>query len=87
MPGAPRLKNSQHKALRHLPIAVEELKRRASAAISQSGKAHLYEMIVQDDPTTKRARVYIRARGLEGMLDDAQNSTILKMQAFIRAMK
>lgn len=82
--GPPRLSNAQHRALRHMPGMVNHLERLARKAIARSGKADLYEVIVQNDPGTRRARVYIRPKGIEGMIDDAENGTILKMQAAMR---
>lgn len=81
-----RLTNAQHKALRHLPQVVERMTRAAHRALGQLGVADLYEVIVQNDPSTKRARVFIAPKGVEGMIDDAENSTILKLQSAMRGM-
>lgn len=83
----PRLTNAQHRALRHLPVVVKHMERIARAALQKSGKADLYEVVVRNDPTTKRARVYIAPKGIDGMIDDAENSTLLKMQAAMRGAK
>lgn len=83
----PKLSHAQHRALRHLPQVVDHMERIARQALAQSGKSDLYEIIVQDDPTTKRPRVYIAPKGIEGVLDDAANSTILKMQAAMRGAR
>lgn len=83
---APRLSNAGHKAIRHLPVVVAHLVNIGSRGV-RIGGTDKYELIVQNDPSTKRPRVYIKPKNIEGIIDDAENSTLLKIQSTLRGAK
>lgn len=83
----PRLTNVQHRALRHMPFVLNHMARIARKALDRHPRGHLYEVIIRNDPGDKRGRVYIKPKGIEGVLDDAENSTLLKIRAQMRGAK
>lgn len=77
---------SVHRAIRHLPVVVAHI-----TAVAKAG-AHLagpnYTVIVQNEASTSRPRAYIAPLNAKAAaVDEAQNSTLLKVASQLRGQQ
>jgi hypothetical protein len=77
-----QLSNETHRAIRHMPFIVDHCTKIAQKGVEIGGDG--WEVIVQNDPQTKRPRAYIVCRDQRALLRDAKESTLFKIIAALR---
>jgi hypothetical protein len=69
--------NEIDRAIRHMPMVVNRLKIKALEGIEMTGSDN-FDAIVQDDPETQRARVYMAPINSAGIHEELSECLLLK---------
>lgn len=83
--------SAQIQGLLHDPKLVSHLKGIADRGAAEANDLSTiqeaeYDTVTQNNPNTRRARVYVRPANPEARVDDAQNNTIFKATSAMRGM-
>lgn len=75
--------NNVHRAVRHLPFVVAHCAQLAQYAQSICGPG--WQVIVQNDPATRRPRAYFFTDNPEAIRRDAQENTVMRAISALRS--
>jgi hypothetical protein len=68
----------QYRELRHLPEVVAQLAALAQQTAAATGREDLFQVLVQNEPSTQRARALVHPIGHEGIKLELSQSVLVK---------